>query len=281
MTNQDTNPVPDADTIRARVRTDYARVAETAESSGETSGAPGCCAPGDRDSRTVSRELGYSEEELDAAPDGANLGLGCGNPQAIASLQVGESVLDLGSGAGFDAFLAARRVGESGRVVGVDMTHEMIAKARSNKVKLGLAQAEFRLGEIEALPVGDETVDVIISNCVINLSPEKPRVFAEAMRVLRPGGRLAISDVVLTADLPDAVRDDLSNLTACVSGAATIEELQSTLRDAGFVEIAIEPVDASKQFIKDWVPGSDASAFAVSASITAKKPGGCCPPGSC
>ncbi|MFT7534187.1 MAG: arsenite methyltransferase [Hyphomicrobiaceae bacterium] len=276
MTNQDSNPLPDADTIRARVRTDYARVAETAVSSDDSGGAAGCCAPGERDSRTVSRELGYSEEELDAAPAGANLGLGCGNPQAIASLQVGESVLDLGSGAGFDAFLAARRVGENGRVVGVDMTHEMIAKARSNKVKLGLMQTEFRLGEIEALPVGDATVDVIISNCVINLSPEKPRVFAEAMRVLRPGGRLAISDVVLTADLPDAVRDDLANLTACVSGAATIEELQSTLRDAGFVEIAIEPVDASKQFIKDWVPGSDASAFAVSASITAKKPGGCC-----
>ncbi|MFT4512479.1 MAG: arsenite methyltransferase [Planctomycetota bacterium] len=281
MTNQETNPAPDADTIRARVRTDYARVAETAESSSESSSAAGCCAPGDRDSRTVSRELGYSEEELDAAPEGANLGLGCGNPQAIASLQPGESVLDLGSGAGFDAFLAARRVGEQGHVVGVDMTHEMIAKARSNKVKLGLTQTEFRLGEIEALPVGDATVDVIISNCVINLSPEKPRVFAEAMRVLRPGGRLAISDVVLTADLPDEVRDDLANLTACVSGAATIEELQSTLRDAGFADIAIEPIDASKQFIKDWVPGSDASAFAVSASITAKKPGGCCPPGSC
>tara|TARA_R110002072_G_scaffold25443_6_gene85147 strand:+ start:93662 stop:94321 length:660 start_codon:yes stop_codon:yes gene_type:complete len=217
---------------------------------------------------------------LDAAPEGANLGLGCGNPQAIASLKAGESVLDLGSGAGFDAFLAARQVGEKGRVIGVDMTHEMIAKARRNQRKLGLTQAEFRLGEIEALPVGDATIDVIVSNCVINLSPEKPRVFAEAMRVLRPGGRLAISDVVLTADLPDEVRDDLANLTACVSGAATIEELEATLRDAGFVDIVIEPVDASRQFIKHWVPGSDASAFAVSASITAKKPGGCCAPGT-
>jgi len=278
MSKQTQNP----DSIRDRVREDYARVAETAESNGDSCCAPGCCEPGPRDHREISRNLGYSDDELDSAPEGANLGLGCGNPQAIASLRGGETVLDLGSGAGFDAFLAARRVGGDGKVIGVDMTPAMIGRARENRRKTGLEQVEFRLGEIEALPVADATVDVVISNCVINLSPEKHRVFAEVMRALRPGGRIAVSDVVLTAELPAAVRDDLSSYSACVSGAATIAEVRGMLQDAGFVDIAIEPVDASREFIKDWVPGQDASAYAASASITARKPAaapggsGCC-----
>lgn len=282
--NKQANPSEhDAHAIRERVRADYARVAETAqvsEDGDETCCAPGCCVPGDRDSRQVSSDLGYSDAELDAAPEGSNLGLGCGNPQAIASLRAGEHVLDLGSGAGFDAFLAARQVGESGRVIGVDMTASMLAKARENRRKVGLDQVEFRLGEIEALPLADNSIDVVISNCVINLSPEKHRVFAEVARVLKPGGRIAVSDVVLTAELPEAVRGDLGALSACVSGAASIDELQRMLTEAGLVDIAIEPVDASRTFIKDWVPGQDVSRYVVSASITARKPepkkSGCC-----
>lgn len=281
MTKQANSSDHDAHAIRERVRADYAKVAETATASDDACAAPSCCAPGERDSRQVSSELGYSQDELDAAPAESNLGLGCGNPQAIASLQPGEHVLDLGSGAGFDAFLAARKVGATGRVTGVDMTASMLAKARANREKVGLDQVEFRLGEIEALPLADNSVDVVISNCVINLSPEKQRVFDEVARVLRPGGRVAVSDVVLTAPLPEEVRGDLAALSACVSGAASIVELQGMLESAGLVDVRIEPVDESRTFIKDWVPGEDVSNYVVSAAITAHKPqpvqsGGCC-----
>ena len=210
----------DAQAIRDRVRADYSRVAESAQSDDGGCCAPSCCTPQARDTRAVSSELGYSAAELDSAPAESNLGLGCGNPQAIASLRPGERVLDLGSGAGFDAFLAARQVGPQGEVIGVDMTHAMLARARANASKAGLSNVSFRLGEIEALPVADNSIDVVISNCVINLSPEKHRVFAEVMRVLKPGARIAVSDVVVTAELPRAVRDDLANHSACVSGAA-------------------------------------------------------------
>ncbi len=219
-----------------------------------------------------SREFGYSEEEMQSVPAGSNLGLGCGNPNAIASLKAGETVLDLGSGAGFDCFLASREVGEAGLVIGVDMTPEMLTKARSNAAKNNYSNVEFRLGEIENLPVADNLVDVIISNCVINLSPEKEKVFRESFRVLKPGGRLAVSDVVARAPLPEVIRRDPEKYCGCIGGAATLEEMQSMLANAGFNEIEIELKEGSKRFIKDWLPESGAEKFVVSANITATKP---------
>jgi arsenite methyltransferase len=216
--------------------------------------------------------LGYSTAHSEIAPDAANLGLGCGNPLAIASLRPGQTVLDLGSGAGFDCFLAARAVGPSGMVIGIDMTDEMLAKARENARKNGFTNVEFRFGEIEALPVADETVDVIISNCVINLSPEKARVFREAYRVLKPGGRLAVADIVATATLPDEIRGDWAAYTGCMAGASQISELEEMLRQAGFVEIKIAPKGASRSFIREWLPGKQIEDYVVSATIEAMKP---------
>ena len=207
-----------------------------------------------------------------AAPEAANLGLGCGNPLAIASLNEGQVVLDLGSGAGFDCFLAARAVGKTGRVIGVDMTHEMLTKARKNAEKNGFTNVEFRLGEIEALPVADDSVDVIISNCVINLSPEKQRVFNEAFRVLKPNGRLAIADIVATAPLPDEIKDDWAAYTGCMAGASQITELENMLRASGFKEIKIAPKDSSRSFIREWLPGKRVEDYLLSATIEAVKP---------
>ncbi|MDZ7663326.1 arsenite methyltransferase [Thiohalophilus sp.] len=255
------------DAIRSTVREAYASVAEGG--SGCCSGDNGC---GSQPESVASQRLGYSDEELDAAPDGADLGLGCGNPQAIAALQAGETVLDLGSGAGFDCFLAARAVGDSGRVIGVDMTPEMLAKARENARKGGYRNVDFRLGEIEHLPLADASVEVIISNCVINLSPGKAQVFREAYRVLKPGGRLAISDVVATAELPEEVRRDLALYTGCMAGASSIDELERTLREAGFEAVRIAPKDESREFIRDWAPGRGVEAYVASAVIEASKP---------
>ena len=202
--------------IRKVVRKGYAKIAKQDSS---------CCAPvksccGSTDlAQDISRNIGYTEEELKAVPEGANLGLGCGNPIALASLKEGETVLDLGSGAGFDCFLAASRIGGKGRVIGVDMTPEMVEKARENARKVNSANVEFRLGEIENLPVADNSVDVVISNCVINLSPEKGRVFTETLRVLKPGGRLMISDIVLLKELPDVLRNSIEAYVGCLSGA--------------------------------------------------------------
>jgi arsenite methyltransferase len=221
---------------------------------------------------TSADALGYSAEQSAIAPEAANLGLGCGNPLAIASLQLGQIVLDLGSGAGFDCFLAAQAVGPSGRVIGVDMTHEMLAKARENAKKNGFSNVEFRLGEIEALPVADESVDVIISNCVINLSPEKARVFTEAFRVLKRGGRLAVADMVATAPLPDEVRGDWAAYTGCMAGASQISEIEEMLREAGLHKIKIAPKDASRSFIREWLPGKRVEDYLVSATIEAVKP---------
>jgi SAM-dependent methyltransferase len=252
----------DQDRIRAEVRSAYGAVARQERG--------GCCGPSPV--AIASQRLGYSQEELAAVPEGADLGLGCGNPQAIADLKPGEIVLDLGSGAGFDCFLAARQVGPDGLVVGIDMTTEMIAKAKANALTAGLDNVEFRLGEIEALPVADGSVDAIISNCVINLSPDKARVFREAFRVLRPGGRLAVSDMVATAPLPDELKGDLHLYSCCIGGASPIAEIESALAAAGFAEIRIAPKDESREIVRDWAPGRGAEDLVVSASIQAIKP---------
>lgn len=260
------------DQIRQQVREAYGAVAR-AESSGCCMPSAGCCAPSDQAvAELLSRGIGYSAEETAAVPEGANLGLGCGNPQAIAALKPGEVVLDLGSGAGFDAFLAARQVGASGKVIGVDMTPDMVSKARANAVKGGYTNVDFRLGEIEHLPVADGTVDVIISNCVINLSPDKAQVFREAWRVLRPGGRLAISDIVTTTTLPEELQKEVALYTACVAGAASVDQLTAMLGEAGFVGIRIAPKEASREFIRHWAPGRGVEDFIASASIEAVKP---------
>jgi SAM-dependent methyltransferase len=267
----------DARTQRKVVRERYASIA-TEESDAESSccsSDDSCCSPAETTSPTdeTARQLGYSDADLDSVDGNANLGLGCGNPQAIASLNTGESVLDLGSGAGFDCFLAAQEVGVSGRVIGVDMTPEMVEKARANASQNDAEHVEFRLGEIEHLPVSDDSIDVIISNCVVNLSPNKSQVFDEAFRVLRPGGRLAISDVVLTAAVPDEVRADPDSVASCVAGASTIDRLEAMLTDTGFESVSISPKDDSDEFIREWDDDYDVSEFLISASITARKPG--------
>lgn len=260
------------DQIRQQVRAAYGAVAR-AETDGCCASDAGCCAPSDQDvAELLSRGIGYSAEETAAVPQGANLGLGCGNPQAIAALQLGETVLDLGSGAGFDAFLAVHQVGASGTVIGIDMTPDMVSKARANAAKGGYTNVDFRLGEIERLPVADATVDVIISNCVINLSPAKAQVFREAWRVLKPGGRLAISDIVTTAPLPAAMQQEVALYTACVAGAASVDELTAMLSEAGFADIRIAPKDASREFIRHWAPGRGVEDFIASAAIEAVKP---------
>jgi len=259
----------DRETIREAVRDRYAEVAK-AGSSCCCGGSP-CCGPS-AEVDEVSTRLGYSDEDLALAPEGANLGLGCGNPQAIADLKPGEVVLDLGAGAGFDCFLAARAVGPAGRVIGVDMTPEMVARARENVQKAGLDNVEFRLGEIEHLPVADSQVDVIISNCVINLSPDKPAVFREAFRVLEPGGRLAVSDVVATAELPAEWRDDMRLLSGCISGAVDVASLSRMLGDAGFVDVDIQPKEESRKFIREWQPETRLEDYVLSANICAVKP---------
>lgn len=266
--------------VRDAVRSRYGEIAKVGPGSAASccgTGSPGsCCNPAvpevTIDKAATSRELGYTEDELSAVPQGANLGLGCGNPQAIAQLEAGETVLDLGAGGGFDCFLAARAVGPAGMVIGVDMTSEMVALARGNAREGGYENVYFRLGEIEHLPVADGTVDCIISNCVINLSPDKAQVFADSFRVLKPGGRLAVSDVVATAELPKEWRDDMDKLSACISGAATVTDLERMLRQAGFVDISISPKEESRAFIRKWEPGTHLQDYVLSASIRARKP---------
>jgi arsenite methyltransferase len=268
--------------VRAAVRERYAGVARA---TGPNPCAPGCCGP----APDASLSIGYSADDLAAVPDGANMGLGCGNPQAIAALQPGETVVDLGAGGGFDCFLAARRVGPEGRVIGVDMTPDMVEKARANARTVEARNVEFRLGEIEHLPIADATVDVILSNCVINLSPDKPAVFRDAFRVLRPGGRLAISDILATRALPATLQTE-GLLTGCVGGAALVDEVEGWLRDAGFGDVRVDLDEASREVIAGWFPGSGAEDYVVSAKIQAVKPGGsapaaksepCCGPSCC
>lgn len=201
--------------------------------------APTSCCGSPKVEDTVSKQLGYTDEDLASAPEGSNLGLGCGNPTALASIREGDTVLDLGSGAGFDCFLAAPKVGETGRVIGVDMTPDMIEKARENARKGGFNNVEFRQGTIEELPVEDDSVDLIISNCVINLSPDKPKTFAEAYRVLKPGGRIAVSDIVLLEELPEAIRESAAAYASCVGGAMLRDAYLDMIQDAGFVEVDV------------------------------------------
>lgn len=250
-----------ADQVRTTVRDHYGRIARTGGSC-----APGCCGPGTAEQ---ARALGYADDDLAGGPEDANLGLGCGNPGAIASLQAGEAVLDLGSGAGFDCFLAARAVGRAGRVVGVDMTAEMVERARSHARELGLENVEFRLGEIEHLPVPDRSIDVILSNCVVNLSPDKRAVFREAFRVLRPGGRLAISDVVAVGEIPAELADPRS-LAGCIAGAAPLEDVRAMLEEAGFEEVRVTIAPRSAEIVDGWTAG--ASEVVASARLEGRRP---------
>lgn len=259
------------DTIRTSVRENYAAVAQRSK---------GCCGgnvsdeavPNLGDPDKVSSQLGYSDEDLAAVPEGGNMGLGCGNPTAIAALEPGQTVVDLGSGGGIDCFLAAKQVGPTGQVIGVDMTPEMIAKARENTRKVEAENVEFRLGEIEHLPVADGTVDVILSNCVINLSPDKEQVYRDAFRALKPGGRLAISDVVALGTLSDDVKQNLAAISGCMGGAAQVDEVKHWLKEIGFDDVSITVKPESAAFIKDWLPDSGLENQVASATIKAVKP---------
>jgi len=273
--------------IRKAVRESYGNVARSGGMKINTGGPASCCGAGataeteqascgcgetDISPGRISALMGYSQKELDSVPEGANLGQGCGNPQAIASLKPGETVVDLGSGGGFDCFLAARGVGDNGRVIGVDMTPDMISRARMNKEKIKAGNVEFRLGEIEHLPVEDNHADLIISNCVINLSPEKQKVYQDAFRVLKPGGRLAVSDIVALKPLPPEIKADLALVSACIGGAATIDDTRKMLTKAGFDDIKITPECVNQALIHEWLPGSNVGDYVAPAVIEAKKP---------
>jgi SAM-dependent methyltransferase len=258
--------------IKELVRARYGSIAAAADGSDCCApAAASCCGPTTAAADKALR-MGYSAADLALAPDGANLGLGCGNPQAIAAIRPGETIVDLGSGAGFDCFLAARQTGAEGHVIGVDMTHEMLAKARDNAAKIGAANVEFRLGELEHLPVADNTADAVISNCVVNLVPDKAQVFREAFRVLKPGGRLAISDIVSTAPLPADLAADPALVCGCVAGAATPAEIEGWLAEAGFVEVRVAAKSESHELIAGWAPGRGIENCVVSATIEARKP---------
>jgi arsenite methyltransferase len=273
--------------VREAVRSGYARIAVKEESCcvPRTS----CCGGGKSTSPAeLAKQIGYTEAELTSLPDGANLGLSCGNPAALAALKPGEVVLDLGSGGGFDVFIASRKVGPTGRAIGVDMTAEMISKARKNTASYrqqgGLDNVEFRLGEIEHLPVADNSVDVIISNCVINLSPDKAQVWREMARVLKPGGRVAVSDLALLQPLPDAVREMVEALVGCVAGAVLVSETELMVRAAGLTDIALKPKSDYIEAMTNWEdplyrkitehlpPGTKPADFLTSLEVQARKP---------
>ncbi|WP_320178396.1 arsenite methyltransferase [Roseovarius pacificus] len=263
-----------ASDIRETVRERYAETATRKTSCCGSTPAftVGCCEATTKTADQAVRQMGYSDAELAGVPDDANMGLGCGNPTAIAALKPGETVLDLGSGGGFDCFVAARQVGPEGRAIGVDMTPEMVALARRNAAKAGVANVEFRLGEIEHLPLADGSVDVILSNCVINLSPDKAQVFREAFRVLRPGGRLSVSDVVATGPIPDHIAADPAMVCGCIGNAAAVEDLRGWMADAGFADVRMTVKEDSRALIADWAPGSGVEEFTASAILEAVKP---------
>lgn len=244
---------PDANTVRDQVREGYAKIAQDG-CCGPSGG--GCCGPSTFSPDQLARAIGYSSSELGVVPHSANMGLSCGNPTAIASLRPGEVVLDLGAGGGFDCFVAGPKVGKTGRVIGVDMTPDMLAKARRNvasyREQTGLDNVEFRLGEIEALPVADASVDVVISNCVLNLSPDKPRVWREIARVLKPGGRVAVSDLALVRPLPESVKADVEALVGCVAGAVLVDETRAMAAAAGLTEVALTPKPQYIDAMTNW-----------------------------
>ena len=225
--------------VKKTVRERYGNIAKQGSSCCCSPAAGSCCGGTTKISNVISKNVGYSEAEIGSVPEGANLGLGCGNPVAMASLKKGETILDLGSGAGFDCFLAAKRVGAKGKVIGVDMTPDMLDKARDNCRKGGYKNVEFRLGEIENLPVADSSVDVIISNCVINLAPDKRRVFSEAFRVLKPGGRVMVSDLVLLKELPEYLKDSIEAYVGCVAGASLKDDYLATIEAVGFKNVNV------------------------------------------
>jgi arsenite methyltransferase len=258
--------------IKEMVRARYGGIAAKASEAGCCAPASSSCCGPETASHDKARRMGYSEVELAAVPEGANLGLGCGNPQAIAAMHPGEIVVDLGSGAGFDCFLAARQVGDAGQVIGVDMTHEMLKKARDNAASIGTRNVEFRLGELEHLPIADNTADVVISNCVINLVPDKAQVFREAFRVLKPGGRLAVSDVINIAPLPAELRADPALLCGCVAGAAPAERIEAWLSEAGFVDVHVTPNLESREMVEGWASGRGVENYIASAMVEARKP---------
>jgi SAM-dependent methyltransferase len=280
--NQETS---NTEKVRQAVREGYGKIAQTESSC--CSGVS-CCGSGPENSAKLAKHVGYSADELADLPDGANLGLSCGNPTALASLKPGEVVLDLGAGAGFDVFIAGRKVGPAGRAIGVDMTPEMLAKARKNlsdyRERFGFDNVEFRLGEIEHLPVADNSVDVIISNCVINLSPEKGQVWKEIARVLKPGGRVAVSDLALLRALPDAVKGMVEALVGCVAGAALVDETERMAKEAGLSDIQLNPRKQYVEAMTDWndplykrivehLPDQTVpSDYITSLEVTARKP---------
>lgn len=257
--------------IKKIVRKGYAKVAKQGVSCCGTGGGCSCSASPDE----ISGSMGYDKAEMRSVPEGANLGLGCGNPVALAAIKKGDTVLDLGSGAGFDAFLAAKAAGKTGRVIGVDMTSEMLDRAGKNAKKGGYKNVEFRQGEIEKLPVEDSSIDVIISNCVINLSPDKKSVFSEAFRVLKPGGRLMVSDIVLKKALPKKIRDSAEAYVGCIAGAVQKAEYLRLIKDAGFQNVKVDgesayPVDAMFEGLKI------AKAAVLSLKVSAVKSRPCC-----
>jgi arsenite methyltransferase len=286
--------------VHDQVRAGYGRIAREQPSAGCCGGSAGggCCGPAALEPHDLARAIGYSQADLAHAPDGANMGLSCGNPTAIAALRSGEVVVDLGSGGGFDCFIAGPRVGPSGRVIGVDMTADMLSKARGNlaaySAQTALHNVEFRLGEIEHLPIADNSADVVISNCVLNLSPDKPQVWREIARVLKPGGRVAVSDLALVQPLPESVLADVQALIGCVAGAVLVEDTRAMMQSAGLVDIVLTPkgqyIDSMTDFqdplyasiVAKLPRGARASDYITSLDIAARKPGGaCCGPECC
>jgi arsenite methyltransferase len=301
---KDTMTMPDAEAVREMVRHGYGKIANDT-SAGCCGSGVSCCGSSPQDGDKLARELGYTRDELEALPEGANMGLSCGNPAALAALRPGEVVLDLGSGGGFDVFIAGRKVGATGRAIGVDMTPDMLAKARRNtavyREQTGLDNVEFRLGEIEHLPVPDASVDVVISNCVLNLSPDKAQVWREIARVLKPGGRIAVSDIALLQPLPPEVLKLVEALVGCVAGAALVNDTERMARSAGLTDIVLkskpEYVEAMTHFedplyqkiVAHLPSGAKPSHYITSLEVQARKPNSpCCvpandatPPGKC
>ena len=259
------------DRIRTHVRERYGEIAESRGSSCCGFSDESSCCSGESRAHKKGAKLGYSAEEVEASLESAELGLGCGNPTAISAIEPGETILDLGSGGGFDCFIASRKVGEKGHVIGVDMTPTMISIARKNAEKHWPKNVEFRLGEIEALPVADATVDAIMSNCVINLSPNKQAVFNESYRVLKSGGRLQISDIVATQEFPEYIAEDFATFTSCISGAALVSDLETMLTNAGFSEVTINVKEETRKMVSSWSESGKAGNYVASADIIAKK----------